>query len=439
MAAPSTSRHVIFCGIDDRLIDSYAAQLHADAGWSVVSVRWPDLTPLDGLQPLAYVVLGSYEPAAGEYGARLAKRAAGVPLVWVGGSADATARPDAWIPAPPSLSLLKAALSSLIKEPAVPRHSRRKSDEILGRSQAIQVLAQTIDRVAASTAPVLVTGESGTGKELVARALHMGSLRYDRPFVAINCAAIPETLFEAELFGHTRGAFTGAVAVRPGVFEAAHGGTLFLDEIGEIPTALQAKLLRVLETGEVTRLGSNEPRSVDVRVVAATNCDLTQAVQDKRFREDLYYRLRVCPIEVPPLRARPDDIPLLVSHYLEVIAAREKRARPTLLPSALDKLLSYDWPGNVRELIAILQRAVLLSQGGVIDEQSIGLPATGRPLITPYRDAKREFERLYYDELLRTASGQISRAAKLAGKTRKEIYDALKRLGFAAEGFRASS
>jgi two-component system response regulator GlrR len=296
---------------------------------------------------------------------------------------------------------------------------------------------QTIDRIASSRAPVLITGESGTGKELVARALHAGGSRADRPFVAINCAAIPEALFEAELFGHTRGAFTGAVAVRPGVFEAADHGTLFLDEIGDIPPALQAKLLRVLETGEVVRLGANEPRHVDVRIVAATNRDLVEDVRERRFREDLYYRLFVCPIVVPPLRDRPEDIPILVSHYLETLSAREKRARPALMPAALDKLLSYDWPGNVRELIAVLQRAVLLGQAGVIDESAIEVGGSGRPLISPYRDAKREFERTYYEALLRTSSGQISRAAKLAHKTRKEIYDAMKRLGFQRELFRS--
>ncbi|MCA1664907.1 MAG: sigma 54-interacting transcriptional regulator, partial [Myxococcales bacterium] len=198
-----------------------------------------------------------------------------------------------------------------------------------------------------------------------------------------------------------------------------------------------AKLLRVLETGEVTRLGSNEPHRIDVRIVAATNCDLEEAVRTRRFREDLYYRLHVCPVRVPALRDRPEDIPMLTAHYLEVIATREKRPRQTLLPTALDKLLSYDWPGNVRELIAVLQRAVLLGRAGVIDPDAIQLPSAARPLIAPYRDAKRNFEREYYGELLRTSAGQISRAAKLAHKTRKEIYDAIKRLGFERDVFRS--
>jgi two-component system response regulator GlrR len=185
------------------------------------------------------------------------------------------------------------------------------------------------------------------------------------------------------------------------------------------------------------RLGANEARHVDVRIVAATNRDLVEDVRERRFREDLYYRLFVCPIVVPPLRDRPEDIPILVSHYLETLSAREKRARPALMPAALDKLLSYDWPGNVRELIAVLQRAVLLGQAGVIEESAIEVGGSGRPLISPYRDAKREFERTYYEALLRTSSGQISRAAKLAHKTRKEIYDAMKRLGFQRELFRS--
>ncbi|HUS66871.1 MAG TPA: sigma-54 dependent transcriptional regulator [Kofleriaceae bacterium] len=423
-------RHVVICGIDDSMIDGLRVQLEGLGPWSVVSIAWPLLQGFDEVVPLAYVLLGVYEPASRDWAARLAARPKDVPLVWVGGTPDKSARPDAWLPAPASMTMLAAILAALVKAREQPRSPRqRKSDLILGSSTAIQTLLHTIDRFASSSAAALITGESGTGKELVARALHSCGERADGPFVAINCAAIPDTLFEAELFGHNRGAFTGAVAVRPGVFESADHGTLFLDEIGEIPPALQVKLLRVLETHEVSRLGSNEARRVDVRVVAATNRDLEEAVRARTFREDFYYRLNVCPIRVPPLRERAEDIPVLVSHYLDVLAQREKQSRPTLAHSALEKLLSYAWPGNVRELIAVLQRALLLAQGGLIDDRAIDLPAGEKSLIAPYRDAKALFERTYYETLLRTAGGQITLAAKLADKTRKEIYDALARLG----------
>jgi DNA-binding NtrC family response regulator len=434
VAVSDPKKHVVVCGIDDSMIDSLRVQLEGLGAWSVVSVSWPTLQGLDTISPLAYVLLGMYEPASREWQGRLTARPKGVPLVQIGGNPDKSSAPDAWLPAPASMTTLANTLATLVHTPEKPRSPRqRKSDLIIGRSPAIQGVLHAIDRFASSGAAALVTGESGTGKELVARALHTCGSRADGPFVAINCAAIPDTLFEAELFGHVRGAFTGAVAVRPGVFEAADRGTLFLDEIGEIPTGLQAKLLRVLETQEVARLGSNEPRKVDVRVVAATNQDLTEAVRSKRFREDLYYRLRVCPIEVPPLRARSEDIPFLVEHYLEVLAHKEKKARPMLLPSALQKLLTHDWPGNVRELISCLQRAMLLGTGGLIDDRAIDLPTRERPLIAPYRVAKENFERSYYEQLMRASGGQITLAAKLADKTRKEIYDALKRLGLSRD------
>jgi two-component system response regulator GlrR len=320
------------------------------------------------------------------------------------------------------------------------RSWRRKSDMIIGVSGAITRLLSSLDRLAPSVAPALITGESGTGKELVARALHYSGPRSGAPFVALNCGAIPESLFEAELFGHQRGAFTGATSARPGAYEAADGGTLFLDEIGEMPLSLQVKLLRVLETGEVARLGSNERRRFNVRLVTATNRTLEDEVRAGRFREDLFYRVSVCPVHISPLRDRPEDIPPLVTHHLEQIARREGRAAPRLTNPALEKLLSHRWPGNVRQLINVLERAVLLAERGAIDAEHLALPQErSAPLIVPYREAKEQFEQNYYALLLRTAGGNVSLASKLAQKTRKEVYDALKRLGLDAGEYRESS
>jgi DNA-binding NtrC family response regulator len=315
---------------------------------------------------------------------------------------------------------------------------RRKTDLIIGDSPAIRQLLHALDRLVPAATPVLITGESGVGKELVARSLHYTGPRSSAQFVAINCAAIPETLFEAELFGYRRGAFTGAVTSHPGAIEAAHHGTLFLDEIGEMPLAMQAKLLRVLETGEVQRIGATTRSIVDFRLVSATNRDLEQAVRDGTFRSDLYYRIHVYPLHVPALRDRVEDVPRLVHHHLAVIAEREHRPVLRVTPAALDQLAGYDWPGNVRELVNLVERAVLCAGDRAIDVEHVvirGLvppprwaaPAGAPPL--PYREAKARFELDYYAQLMRAAGGNISRAAKLGRKTRKEIYDALRRCG----------
>jgi two-component system response regulator GlrR len=373
-------------------------------------------------------------PAPGWLTEALENRPADVPLVAVGALPESRMRPSCWV-AEPSVAVLEGLLARYASTP-VPAAGRRKSDAIIGTSQATQALLSSLDRIASSSAPVLITGESGTGKELIAKAVHAHSARAKQRMVAINCAAIPESLFEAELFGYNRGAFTGAVATRPGLFEAATGGTLFLDEIGEIPPSLQVKLLRVLETGEVARLGSNDSRQVDARLVAATNRDLESEIRAGRFREDLYYRLRVYPIHVLPLRERPDDIPPLTAHYLFQLAARERRPMTTLAPAALEKILGYDWPGNVRQLVAVLQRALLLATDRVIEAEHIDIPGTARPSALSYREAKLEFERRYYSQLMRTAEGKVSIAARLAEKTRKEVYDALRRHSLHPDSFR---
>jgi DNA-binding NtrC family response regulator len=240
---------------------------------------------------------------------------------------------------------------------------RTKLRNIVGSSAPMQELFSLIERVAFADVPVLITGESGTGKELVARAIHQGSNRASGPFVALNCGAVPETLLESEFFGHERGAFTGAVKAHAGRFEQANGGTLFLDEIGTMRVDLQAKLLRAIQEQEIQRLGSTDTRKVDVRILAATGEDLQQAIRERTFREDLYYRLNVVPIQLPPLRERAEDVPLLVQHFLDRAAGKFSREAPAIAPEALARLQSYPWPGNVRELENCMERLLVLCRG----------------------------------------------------------------------------
>jgi len=235
---------------------------------------------------------------------------------------------------------------------------------IVGRSRSLRHVLEQVDDVASSDATVLITGESGTGKELLAREIHERSRRSQRPFVRVNCSAIPREMFESEFFGHVRGAFTGAMRDRPGRFQIANGGAIFLDEIGDLPLELQPKLLRVLQEGEYERVGEDATRKVDVRVIAATNQNLAEAVRARRFREDLFYRLNVFPLALPPLRARADDIPLLATHAIAEVSKRLGIEAPTLTQADAARLQQYDWPGNIRELENVIQRAVILSKGG---------------------------------------------------------------------------
>jgi transcriptional regulator with GAF, ATPase, and Fis domain len=246
----------------------------------------------------------------------------------------------------------------------------------VGDHPALREVMQAVQRAAGADTTVLIEGESGTGKELVARALHAWSPRAEGPFVAINCAAIPETLLETELFGHERGAFTGAVGRKLGKFEVAHRGTLFLDEIGDLPLPLQAKVLRAIERKQFERVGGNVPVSVDVRIVAATNARLRAAVSARRFREDLYFRLSVFPIAVPALRARASDIPVLAQHFLERFCRDQKKRCASLSPGALASLQAYAWPGNVRELQNCLERAVILAEGDTIHARHLQLTSS---------------------------------------------------------------
>jgi two-component system nitrogen regulation response regulator NtrX len=311
------------------------------------------------------------------------------------------------------------------------------SRPIIGRSPAVRSLLEQIRLAAPSSARVLVQGEHGTGKELVARALHEAGPRQAMPFVAVNCSAIPEELVESELFGHERGAFTGATQARRGYFEEAHGGTLFLDEVGDLSARAQTKLLRVLEESELTRVGGSRSIRVDVRVIAATNRDLRNRPPSEPFREDLYFRLAVIPITVPPLRERPEDIPLLVEHFAARLAG-ETGGRPrAFAAAALDRLRAHAFPGNVRELRNLVERLLIMTPAGVIGAEQVRavLPARGGPPPEAARlaDAVRAFERQRIEEALAACAGNVTQAAARLGLERSHLYKKMRKLGWRAD------
>jgi len=302
----------------------------------------------------------------------------------------------------------------------------------IGQSAAMQRVFQLIDKVAASRTSVVITGESGTGKEMVARAIHAASPRAERPFIAVNCSAIPATLIESEIFGHERGAFTGADARRQGCFELAHGGTLFLDEIGEMPLELQAKFLRVLEEGTLRRLGGRSEIRVDCRVICATNRDLKEMVADGRFREDLYFRLNVFHIELPPLKERREDIPLLVQHFVDRFRADSRKKVRGASQEALQALQAYDWPGNIRELRNTIERAVILCDGDLIEREHLpreitGSSAAGSMLRLSVGMPLREVEREYILFSLQEYAGNKARTAEVLQIAEKTLYNKLNR------------
>ncbi|MRG95625.1 sigma-54-dependent transcriptional regulator [Polyangium spumosum] len=340
---------------------------------------------------------------------------------------------------------------------------------LLGTSDSIAAVRERITRVAPADATVLLLGESGTGKELAARSIHALSARKARPFIAVNCGALPAELLESELFGHVRGAFTGASRDKDGLFAAARGGTLLLDEIGEAPPPVQVKLLRVLQEKRFSKVGSPAEEDADVRIVAATNRDLRAEVSAGRFREDLFYRLHVVPIVMPPLRERKDDIPLLAELFLRRSAARYNLPEPHISPEALRVLLAHAWPGNVRELANVMEGAILLCQDERIRPQHIlatlatparaqaastpgeeaaelseveppiVLPSLAEPSapLPPLRAARDSFERAYLVEALRRAGGNVSAAAKLAGRNRTDFHDLLRKHGLSGADFKA--
>ncbi len=303
-------------------------------------------------------------------------------------------------------------------------------EQVAARSPAMQALLQQVVRVADTDATVCLAGETGTGKEVIARIIHCNSRRSNGPFVPVNCGAIPESLFESELFGHVKGSFTGAVSAHRGLFQSADGGTLFLDEIGEMPPAVQVKILRALQTREVLEVGGTRPVKVDVRIVTATNKDLAQAVKAGAFREDLFYRIQVIPLTVPPLRARRDDIPLLAQIFLRQSIERAGKIVRGFMPDAMQKLMAYHWPGNVRELEHAVEKAVILSPRDMITADLLpgGNGATDGA-IKPLTEAREEFERNYLKELLELSGGNISRASQMAGRYRADFYKLLRKYG----------
>jgi DNA-binding NtrC family response regulator len=314
---------------------------------------------------------------------------------------------------------------------------------IVGRSRKMQEVLALVERVAPTNSTVLIGGESGVGKDLIARAIHQNSRRAAGPFIKINSTAIPDTLFESELFGFERGAFTGALASKPGKFELADKGTLFLDEIGDVPAAIQVKLLRVLQEREFERLGGTKTLKVDIRMIAATNRDLRAALEEGTFREDLYYRLNVVPIDIPPLREHKEDIPELVNHFLARFVAENEKEITGITPAALAVLMEYHWPGNVRQLENSVERAVALSAGPVIDAKDIHLDAGhGRTGATssaadnflPAGMTLEQWEDNMVREALRRANGNKSQAARLLGLSRNALRYRLSKLGVADEG-----
>jgi DNA-binding NtrC family response regulator len=354
------------------------------------------------------------------------------------------------IPKPFDPEGVKAAVSRALAHGGLLKENRRLRrqaghpaglKELLGASLPMARLRDAIQRVAPTQATVLIMGETGTGKELVARALHALSPRASRPFVPVNCAAMPETLLESELFGHERGAFTGADRAREGLFEAAHGGTLFLDEAGEMPPSLQAKLLRVLMDGMIQRVGSRTPRHVDVRLVAATHRDLAAAVREGAFREDLYFRLAVVPIQVPPLRDRLEDLPELCAHLLDLTVRGLGRPAPALTPSALARLQAYRFPGNVRELRNLIERACILARGDAIGPEDFPLDpgvlalrpasleafAEALPLPTSLPALVADLETRLIHRALTQCQGVQAEAARQLGLSRSDLHYRLKR------------
>ena len=331
-----------------------------------------------------------------------------------------------------SVQLLRAENLRLREE----LDQRYQFDNLIGHSAAMREIFQTVTRVAPTRATVLLAGESGVGKDMIARAIHQHSPRKNAPFVKINCTALPENLMESELFGYEKGAFTGANTSKPGKFEQADKGTVFLDEIGDVPTNVQVKLLRILQEREFERLGSNVTRSVDVRVIAATNADLRAALEQGRFREDLYYRLNVVPINVPSLRERKEDIPFLAIHFVRKLSKDLGSQVTEISPAAMDRLVAYNWPGNVRELENTIERSMVLAPGNVLEPADIRIesprhpaPPASHEALLPEGMTIDQWEQMMLREAIRRANGNKSQAARLLGLTRNALRYRLSQMG----------
>lgn len=312
--------------------------------------------------------------------------------------------------------------------------------EIITQSPIMEDLLLRAERVAQGEASVLIQGESGTGKELLARALHRASRRADKPFVAINCGAIPEALLESELFGHKKGAFTGATSDHAGLFMEADTGTLFLDEIGDMPLPLQVKLLRVLEAREVRPVGSTKTVPVDVRIISASHHDLVQEKTDGTFREDLYYRLNVVTLRMPSLRDRREDIPLLLNHFLKKLAVRYEKNVNAFSPNALEIMVAAPWPGNVRQLYNVAEQAVALSNSDIVPPKVVEQAMqVGMQMVDSFEESRRRFEYDYLSRLLKLTQGSVTQAAKIAKRNRTEFYKLLQRHGLEAAHFKPTA
>lgn len=315
--------------------------------------------------------------------------------------------------------------------------SREWRADIITRSPAMEELLSQARLVAARDASVFIHGESGTGKELLARAIHKASPRCNGPFIAVNCSAIPEQLLESELFGHRKGAFTGAMQDHKGLFQAAHGGTLFLDELGDMPPAFQSKLLRALQERQVRPVGSVEAIPVDVRLISATHRNLEEAVKEGEFREDLYYRLNVVAMEMPTLAQHREDIPLLANHFLEKLQRGGKRAVKGFAADAMELLISAPWPGNVRQLYNVVEQTLVLATSSIIPAPLVQRALKSKePQIVPFADARHAFERDYLTQILRITNGNVTQAARLAQRNRTEFYKLLNRHHLAPVSFK---
>jgi DNA-binding NtrC family response regulator len=401
------------------------AMLAAEEPWAVVLVDLK-MTPMDGLQVLeeahkvrpdaAAVIMTAY--ATVDTAVRAMKL----------GAYDYLMKPFD----PEELSIMVekiVAQQSLRRENLILRKVLKRGytfRDLVSKSPAMQAVFELAKAAAKSGSTVLVLGESGTGKDLLARAIHAESDRCTRPFLAVSCAALTETLLESELFGHERGAFTGATERHPGKFEAASGGTLFLDEIGDIGPKLQIDLLRVLEERKVTRVGGTTPIAVDVRVVAATNRQLPKLIEQGTFRQDLFYRLNVIPLTLPPLRERKEDIPLLVGHLLETLSVETGKPVEGVSEETMAHLLAHDWPGNVRELRNVLERAVVLARGSVLRPEHLGPLGEGRPG-TAKPLSLEEVERRHIAEILRQSGGNVSQAARVLDIDRATLYTKIRK------------
>ncbi|BBL29716.1 MULTISPECIES: two-component system response regulator GlrR [Pantoea] len=375
--------------------------------------------------------------------AEIQKRHAGLPVIILtahGSIPEAVAATQqgvfSFLTKPVDRDALYKAIDEALAQRA-PVSDDRWREAIVTRSPQMLRLLEQAHMVAQSDVSVLINGQSGTGKEVLAKAIHAASPRAQKPFVAINCGALPEQLLESELFGHAKGAFTGAVSARDGLFKAAEGGTLFLDEIGDMPPALQVKLLRVLQERKVRPLGSNNDIDIDVRIISATHRDLPKAMEKNAFREDLFYRLNVVNLKIPALHQRTEDIPLLANHLLRQTAERHKPQIRSFSVDAMKRLMSASWPGNVRQLVNVIEQCVALSSSPVISDALVEQALSGENSALPtFVEARNQFELNYLRKLLQMTKGNVTNAARLAGRNRTEFYKLLSRHELDASDFK---